>query len=123
MDLILLPDTLSICRLPKDAPVPQWALSASFYSMVRTEEELSIVCPEGHPPPDIQTNTGWRALKVQGPLDLRETGVLAGLSAPLAEAGIPVFAISTFNTDYLLLKKADLTRAIRVLSPAHTVHT
>jgi hypothetical protein len=123
MDLILLPDTLSICRLHKDAPVPQWALSASFYSMVRTEEELSIVCPEGHPPADIETNAGWRALKVRGPLGFEETGVLAGLAAPLAEAGISVFAISTFNTDYLLLRKADLTKAIRVLSPAHAIHT
>jgi hypothetical protein len=123
MDLILLPDSLAICRLPQDMPIPQWALAGEFYAVCRTEEELSIVCPDGHPPPEIKTDSGWRALKVQGPLPLSEIGVIASLTTPLAEAGISVFVISTFHTDYLLIKEAQLSRAVRVLSSRHTIHT
>jgi hypothetical protein len=123
MELILLPDSLAICRLSKDAPIPQWAVAGNFYAVFRSEEELSIVCPDGHPPADVKTDSGWRALKVQGPLPLSEIGVIAALSAPLAQGGIPVFVISTFDTDYLLIKEADLSKAVRVLGSLHTVHT
>ncbi len=123
MDLILLPDSLAICRLNKDALIPDWALAGSFYTVSRTEDELSIVCPDGHPPSGTNFDSGWRALKVQGMLALDETGVLARITAPLAEAGIPVFIISTFNTDYLLVKELHLSKAIRLLSSAYTIHT
>ena len=68
MELILLPDSLAICRLSKDASIPQWAVAGNFYAVFRSEEELSIVCPDGHPPADVKADSGWRALKVQGPL-------------------------------------------------------
>jgi len=123
MELILLPDRLAICRLPQDAPIPQWALAGDFYAMIRSEDELSIVCPDGHPPAEIRTDSGWRALKVRGPLPLSEIGVIAALSAPLAEAGIAVFVISAFDTDYFLVKETDLSKAVRVLNSDHTVHT
>ena len=123
MELILLPDSLAICRLGKDAKIPDWALAGSFYAVTRTEDELSIVCPDGHPPPGTKLDSGWRALKVQGPLALEEIGVLAGITAPLAEAGLPVFVISTFDTDYLLVKQQHLSRAVRLLSSVHTIHT
>jgi hypothetical protein len=123
MELILLPDSLAICRLNRDAQIPDWALAGSFYALARTEDELSIVCPDGHPPSGTKTDPGWRALKVQGPLAFDEIGVLAGLTVPLAEAEIPVFVISTFDTDYLLVKELHLSRAIRLLSSGHTIHT
>jgi hypothetical protein len=123
MELILLPDSLAICCLPKDAPIPQWALAGEFFAVCRNEEELSVVCPDGHPPEQIKADSGWRALKAQGPLPLTEIGVIAALSTPLSEAGISVFVISTFNTDYLLIKEAQLSKAIRILSSQHTVHT
>lgn len=122
MELILLPDSLAICRLDKDAEIPDWAPAGSFYALVRTEDELSIVCPDGHPPPGTKFDSGWRALKVQGPLAFDEIGILAGLTVPLAEAGIPVFVISTFDTDYLLVKEALLSKTIRLLSFVHTIH-
>ena len=123
MELIVLPDSLAICRLAPDAPIPQWALAGEFFAVCHSDEELSVVCSDGHPPTEIEADSGWRALKVQGPLPLTEIGVIAALSAPLAKAGIPVFVISTFNTDYLLIKEANLSGAVRVLSSDHTVHT
>jgi hypothetical protein len=123
MELTLLPDSLAICRLSRDAPIPQWALAGNFYAVCRSEEELSIVCPDGHPPAEIKADPGWRALKVQGPLPLTEIGVIAALSAPLAEAGISVFVMSTFDTDYLLIKETNVSKAVRVLGSHHTVHT
>ena len=123
MELILLPDSLAICSLPRDAPIPRWALAGNFYAVFRSEEELSIVCPDGHPPADIIADSGWRALKVKGALPLNETGVIASLSAPLAEAGISVFVISSFYTDYLLVKETDLSKAVRVLRSHHTINT
>lgn len=123
MELILLPDRLAICRLPQNAPIPTWALAGDFYAVFRNEEELSIVCPDDHPPAEIRTDSGWRALKVRGPLPLSEIGVIAALSAPLAEAGIAVFVISAFDTDYLLVKETDLSKAVRVLNFHHTVQT
>ena len=123
MELTLLPDTLAICRLPQEAPIPQWALAGDFYAVFRSREELSIVCPDGHPPSDIEADSGWRAFKVRGPLPLTEIGIIASLTALLAEAGIAVFVVSTFDTDYLLVKKPDLSKAVRVLGSRHTIHT
>ena len=123
MDLILLPDMLAVCRLPPDAPIPPWATAGSFYAIVRSADELSVVCPDGLPPGGIQREGPWRALKVKGPLDFEETGILANLTAPLAKAGISVFALSTFDTDYLLVKETNLSKAIRILSANHTICT
>jgi len=123
MELTLLPDSLAICRLAPDAPIPRWALAGEFFAVCRSDEELSVVCPDGLPPAEIQADSGWRALKVRGPLPLTEIGVIAALSVPLAEAGISVFVISTFDTDYLLIKEARLSSAVRVLSSRHRIHT
>ncbi len=123
LELVLLPDHLAVCQLGSGESVPDWALSASFYAVVRTEEELSIVCPDGHPPPGIKADRDWRALKVKGPLALDQTGVLALLAAPLAEAGIPVFCISTYATDYLLIKDKHVSQVVRVLGSRHAIHT
>ncbi|NIM95496.1 MAG: ACT domain-containing protein [Anaerolineales bacterium] len=106
---------LAICRLDPGDPIPQWALECPFFSVTRTPEELSILCCEDSIPPEIQHEGGWRGMKVQGPLPFTLTGVISSLSDPLAEAGIPIFVLSTFDTDYVLVKWIDLDRAVIVL--------
>jgi hypothetical protein len=94
-----------------------------FFSITRTGEELSVVCREVLVPEGIRAERGWRAIRVAGVLDLSQVGVLASLAVPLAGAGISLFALSTFDTDYLLVKEQDLGRAVEVLVAAgHAVH-
>ena len=113
--LELLPDTYAVCRLDKNAPVPDWGTRGSFYSITCTAEELSVVCPDAHVPGGVNKEGGWKILKVEGPLEFSLTGVLASLTAPLAREGISVFALSTYDTDYLLVKKEQLEKAVRAL--------
>ena len=115
LTLTQLPHELTVARLKADAPIPDWALTSDFFAITRTEDELSIVCPQDNVPARGQQARGWRGLKVAGPLDFALTGILAGLAAPLAAASIPIFAISTFDTDYLLIPGAEFEHAIRVL--------
>ena len=123
--LIILPDLLTVCRLPPDALIPAWAQEdGGLLSVVRTPEELSIVCPEKLVPANITAERGWRPLKVKGPLVFSEVGVLASLVEPLAAAGISIFVISTFETDYVLVKEQVLDHAVQTLQQAgHTVLT
>ncbi len=112
-----LPERLAVCRLSKDEKVPGWALGESrFVSITRTAEELSIVCDESVVPFGIMASTGWRAFKVEGPLDFSMVGVISTLTAPLAAAGISVFAVSTYDTDYLLVKSEKFDEAGGILS-------
>lgn len=111
LTLSLLPDTLAVCRLAPDAEVPAWAWTGEPASVTRTRDELSLVCREDAVPEGVRAESGWRCLKVQGPLDFALTGIMAALTAPLAAAGISVFAVSTFDTDYLLVKAENLDRA------------
>jgi hypothetical protein len=124
MNLIILPEAFAICRLGPTEDVPDWAMIGEFVSITHTADELSIVCAEENVPSDVKADRGWRALKVAGPLDLALTGVLASLANPLAEAHINIFAISTFDTDYLLVKGYNLTRTCDVLRQAgHVIVT
>jgi uncharacterized protein len=111
LTLTIQPETLVICRLAADTEIPGWATAGRFFSATRTADELSIVCPQECLPDgvqhSIQLNSGWRCLKVEGPLDFALTGILASLAVPLAQAGISIFAISTYDTDYLLVKDLD----------------
>lgn len=116
--LTILPDTFAICRLDAGAPVPGWALRGALVSVTRTADELSIVCPQDDAPEGVQASREWRRLRVAGPLDLSLTGVLASLTEPLARAGVSVFAISTFDTDYLLVRETQLDAAVAALSAA-----
>jgi uncharacterized protein len=118
LTLSILPDTVAICRLSKNATVPDWALSGEFFSITRTMDELSIVCNQDRVPEATKCERDWRGLKVVGTLDFSLTGILAALVAPLADAGISIFAVSTFDTDYLLVKESQLQNAIKVLSAA-----
>lgn len=120
--LTLLSGPLAVCRLPAGAPLPPWALGGELSSITRTADELSIVCREAAVPPAVQAEGGWVALKVTGPLDFALTGVLAALSVPLAQAGIPLFVLSTYDTDYLLVKQTRLEEAAAALrAQGHTV--
>jgi hypothetical protein len=118
LTLSLLPDNYSICRLEPAADIPPWALAGNFFSITRTEEELSLVCSQEVVPDGVLCEKGWRCIMVVGPLDFSLTGILASLIASLAEAGISVFAISTFDTDYLLVKADNLKRAVLKLQEA-----
>jgi hypothetical protein len=117
MDVSVLPETLAVCRLAPADRVPSWALELheGFVSITRTPDELSIVCPEVAVPPDTQAEFGFRALKVPGPIPFETTGVLAALAVPLAAARIPIFAISTYDTDYVLVRERDLDGALAAL--------
>ena len=116
LSLSILPHKLAVCRLDKDARIPSWATDDTFFSINKTDDELSIVCSENKVPDDIKSEKGWRAFKVMGPLDLSSTGILASLANPLTEAVISIFVISTFDTDYILVKDVDLEKAVKVLS-------
>lgn len=107
-----MPETFGICRLPP-GPIPAWATEARYHFVGRTPDELSVVCPEAAIPASVRADMGWRCLKVRGPLDLSLTGVLASLAGPLSEAGLSLFALSTYDTDYLLVK--DVRQATQVL--------
>jgi hypothetical protein len=112
--LTVLSGEFSIWRLAADATLPE-ADPGSFLSVTRTDDELSIVSSATEVPSGARTESGWRCLRVEGPLPFALTGVLAALSAPLAEAGVPIFVISTYDTDYLLVKSVDLERACSAL--------
>lgn len=122
LTLSLLPETLAVARLPAGAALPGWVdWSDPFVTVSRTRDELSVVCPEARLPAEAKAERGWRGFKVEGPLDFALTGILARLAAPLAKAGISIFAISTFDTDYLLVRTGDLEAATSVLQRENTV--
>lgn len=118
LHLTTLPFTLAICRLDPVSPFPPWSAASRFLALVRTDEELSVVCEQTLVPTGIVSERDWRGLKVEGPLDFALTGILARLAAPLADAGIPIFAISTYDTDYLLVKADQLAAACDTLRVA-----
>ena len=120
--LILFPDRYAICRLEPGDSLPPWINHEGFLSITHTTEELSIVCQEAIIPPAIPCQAGWHMLKFEGTFDFSQTGVLASVTLPLAEAGISILAISTYNTDYVLIQTGQLEQAIQVLQEAgHTL--
>jgi len=117
LEITILTDRFAVCTMDSNYPIPLWVLkSRDFYSITRTEEELSIVCFEASVPTDIRAEKGWRALKIEGNLDFNTSGILNSLLEPLAKADISVFAVSTFTTDYVLVKEEALSEAKKVLS-------
>jgi hypothetical protein len=114
----LLPGRFAICRLEPNAPVPAWAAGAALLSVTRANEELSVVCAEDAAPTGTPAGRGFRCLKLLGPFALEETGVLLTFIAPLAAQGIPVFAISTYDTDYVLVPDDRLAAALDALGDA-----
>jgi hypothetical protein len=121
-ELTLLAERFAISRLAADAPIPAWATQSPFFSVTRTGDELSVVSEISQVPVGVQSQPGWRVLRVHGPFVLSEIGVLSALAAPLAEAKISLFAVSTFDTDYLLVAAATLSAAVAALWGAgHTI--
>jgi uncharacterized protein len=123
LELSLLPERFAISRLAPTALLPTWATQGAFYSVTRTCDELSIVVEEFRVPAGTQSQPGWRVFKVRGPFVLSEVGVMASLTAPLADASISLFVVSTFDTDYLLVTQEQLASAIVALDRAgHSIH-
>jgi uncharacterized protein len=124
LDLTIEAWELAVSRLPPEAPVPEWATRGAFHAIVRTPAELSIVCASDSVPDGVRSEKGWRCFSLTGPIPFQETGVLSSIAAPLAEAGIGIFAISTFDTDYVLVPAPRLADAVRALESAgHRVRT
>jgi hypothetical protein len=122
-ELSLLAETFTICHLAPDAAVPEWATQGQFFSIMRTSQELSVIAESALVPERLRTEVSWRVITVHGPFDFSAVGVLAALVQPLAAAGVSVFAVSTFDTDYLLVQCSQLREAITGLRNAsHTVH-
>lgn len=118
LTLVAVSGTFAVCRLSHDSPLPAWAVMGELFSVTRTADELSVVCRQEAVPEGVKCERGWRCLRVAGSMPFTLVGVLASLTGPLARAGVSVFAVSTFDTDYLLVKEADLTRSVAVLRAA-----
>jgi hypothetical protein len=117
LDLLLLPGRYAVCRLSANEAPLSWP-EGEFVSVTRTADELSVVCREDAVPGGVRCERGWRCLRVAGVLDFSLVGVLSSLLVPLAEGGVGVFCVSTFDTDYLLVKDADVDRAMLALLEA-----
>lgn len=125
MDLRVLPERLSVCRLPVTAAWPVPRPGSTFFTVTRTADEISLVCTEDEAPggDEVRVEPDWRALEVAGPLDFGMVGVMSALTAPLADVDVSVFVVSTYDTDYVLVHAAALERALEALRGAgHTVH-
>ncbi len=123
LTLRLFAETLAIARLASNAGVPDWIFGNDFLSITRTRRELSIICRDEAVPADVsEVQRGFRALAVTGTLDFDEIGIIAALSAPLAEAGVPIFGVSTYDTDHILIHESTLEAGLAALRAAgHTV--
>ena len=116
VDFSILPGEFVVCRLPADTPLPAWTHASPFSSVTRTTDELSVICPAGHVPAEVRTERGWTLLGLHGPFPFDAVGILSSVLGPLAGAGIPILAVSTFDTDYVLVRTAQLPRALQVLT-------
>lgn len=112
-----LPGPYAIVRLAPDAPVPDWAAKGEFTSITRTTDELSIVCPTANLPPDVHSPHRWICLKLEGPFSFSQTGILLSFIEPLSTNRVPIFAISTYDTDYVLIPE-EHARALDILRDA-----
>ena len=116
--LSVLFETFTIHKLSPNASIPEEILKSNYYSLSKTENELSVVCSELIEVQSLQSSKGWKCIKVKGPLDFNLTGIFAGISDILAQANISIFAISTFDTDYILVRSQDLSSARNKLRKA-----
>lgn len=114
--LLLLEDVFAICRLDRGAPVPEWATRGDFFSLARTPDELSVVCPQTSVPRTKDCEPGWRCLKVESPFEFDLSGMISSIAAPVAEADIDLFVVATQDSDYLMVRGRDLERTISMLS-------
>ena len=106
---------VAVCRLDPSSGIPDWATRAAFFSTTRTPDELCVVCPEENVPVAVRSEGGWRILALEGPFEFSEVGILASVAEPLAEAGVSIFALSTYDTDYVLVKEEGMNLATSAL--------
>jgi len=118
MELILLEQALQITKLSPGAAIPSEVWDCAFCALTKTAEELSLVLPETIPLGSPHIEHGWRALQVGAQLDFNLVGVIAGISAALAAQNIPIFVLSTYHTDYILVKEHKLDKAVTALEEA-----
>jgi putative acetyltransferase len=118
MTLEVLAGLFAVCRLPAGSAIPDWAVRGDVFSVTRTRDELSVVCRQDEVPAGVACEADWQCLRAAGALPLSAVGILASLAKPLAEAGISLFAVSTYDTDYLLVKASQLDRAVEALAAA-----
>jgi hypothetical protein len=118
LSLHLLNETFTINKLPQFAEIPSILAKGEMCFISRTDEELTIVCPDFMAPNNVQQELGWRCIRVDATMKLEETGILAALVQPLADAGVAVFSFSTFNTDYLFVMEEQLVNAVQALQKA-----
>jgi len=114
----LLQDTFAICRMDKIASLPDWAVGGEFWSVSRTPDELSVVCPQGSVPADVDHEAGWKCLKVDSPFEFDLAGMISSMAAPLAEADVELFVVATQDSDYLMVRESELERAAGELARA-----
>ena len=119
LSLTLLEQTFTLHRLEPDAEIPVSALHSPFFAVVRTEDEISLVLPDSVEIESDKSDTGWACFKVEGPLEFSQVGILAGIASVLAKARISIFALSTFDTDYILVKWEQVRAAKEALSVNH----
>lgn len=118
LNLTVLDTPLGICRLEPGSAIPAWACREPFFSITRTSDELSVICPEPQIPVGLQCERGWRAVKLEGKFDFGQIGVLLSVAEPLAGAGISILAQATYDTDYVLVRAEQLPGALEALASA-----
>lgn len=125
IQLHVLEEKFAVSKLPQFSELPHIFTRGENCFVARTDDELSIICPEFMAPTNVQQEAGWRCIQVVGEMPLKEVGVLASLASPLAKAGIPILAVSTFNTDYLFVMEENLIPAVQAIQKAgyEFVHT
>lgn len=116
LTLSVLSEKMGICHFDKNTPIPDWAKDISFCSITRTSDELSIVCPQDKIPGGVLFEKDWRAFKLEGNANISSVGIIASLAKPLAEAGISIFNVSTYQTNYILVEDKNLQKAKESLS-------
>jgi len=115
MKLTAVPGIFAVSRINPGEAIPKWATDSEFFSINKTDGELSVVCEEAKVPEDIQSEKNWKLFKVEGPLGFGLTGILDSIAHPLAQARISIFAISTYDTDYVMVKSSDFDSARKAL--------
>jgi len=116
--LTLLPQPIAIFQLKPSELIPDWVWKSNFLTITRTPDELSILCDAGLVPPEIGSEGGWRGLKLEGTFEFTQIGVLAAVANPLADAGVSILSIATYETDYIFVAEPDLPAALAALAAA-----
>jgi hypothetical protein len=118
MNLFIMVGEFSICHLDPEEREPEWLFGSGFRSITHSDSELSIICRSNQVPEEIEHEGDWRGIEVEGPLAFDQIGVLSGLLDSLAEAQVPVFVTSTFQTDYIFIQEHHLSKAVQALESA-----